>query len=97
MPTFTVAIRGTKFRPPEAREVARSLTPHEVVTIEPDPDNEFDPNALKIIARGQFIGYVQKDMAEHLAARLDGPTEAYVSEHKDVGTKDELYLIEITV
>lgn len=96
MSTFTVAIRGIKFRPPEAKEVARNLTPHEVVTIEPDPLNEYDPNALKIIARGQFIGFVQKDMAEHIAPRLEGETEAYVSEHRD-GSKDDLYLIEITV
>lgn len=95
MPTFTVAIRGTKFRPSEAREVAGNLSPHQNVTLEPDPSNDHDPNAIKIIAQDQFIGYVQKDMAAVLASRLDGLTEAYVSENTD--PQSGLYLIEVTI
>lgn len=96
MPTFTVAIRGNKFRPAAAKEAARNLSPHEVVIIRPDPTNEHDPNALKIIANNEvFIGFVQRDMAAVIAARLDGDTLGFVSEHSD--PQSGLYLIEVTV
>lgn len=97
MPTFTVAIRGNKFRPAAAKEAARNLSPHEVVIIRPDPTNEFDPNALMIIANNDiFIGFVQKDMAAVMAARLDGEdTLGFVSEHSDPSSG--LYLIEVTI
>lgn len=95
MPTFTVAIKGTKFRPPEAREVARNLSPHQVVTLVPDPENEFDSNAIKIMVKDQFIGFVQKDMAAVLAARIDGEAVGYVSENADPNSG--LYLVEVTV
>lgn len=95
MPTFIVAIRGIKFRPLEAREVARNLSPHEVVIIRPDPLNEYDPNALAIIANNEvFIGFVQKDMAKVIAPRLDGDTLGFVSENID---PTGLRFIEITV
>lgn len=95
MPTFTVAVRGTKFRPPEAQEIAAHLGPLEPVTLEPEPFNEHDPNAIKVIARGEFIGYLQKNMAVFLAARLDGETQAYASENIDQWSG--LRFIEVTV
>jgi hypothetical protein len=97
MPTYTVAIRGTKFRPPEAREVAKHLTPHESVLLEPEPKNPYDENAIKIIVKDQFIGFVQADIAAVLSPILQGADHglaAYVSEERDTSG---LHFIEVTV
>ena len=32
----------------------------------PEPDNEFDPNAIKVIVEGYFLGYVSKGYAKQL-------------------------------
>lgn len=95
MPTFTVRLMGTKFRPSEAREVAKALAPHENVTLVPERDNQYDPHAIKIEARGQFIGYVQRDMAAVLYPYAWEPMTAYVSEEKDA--KGEFNLIEVVI
>lgn len=36
-----------------------------------EPDNPFDPNAVRIEALGRKIGYVPRDDAERLASRMD--------------------------
>jgi hypothetical protein len=84
MPTYTVQIRGVKFRPREAREIANNLTPNETVRLEAEPDNPYDPCAIQVIAQGEFIGYVQKDMAKVLHPYTYEPMTAYVSEMKDM-------------
>lgn len=100
MPTFTVRLMGTKFRPPEAREVASNLKPHENVTLVAEPENEYDRNAIRVEVHGEFIGYVQKDMAAALQQYIfwtpDGqePLTGYVSEDRD---QAGLHLIEVSV
>jgi hypothetical protein len=36
-----------------------------------DPDNEHDPNAIQVIADGQQLGWVPRELAEELAPKLD--------------------------
>jgi hypothetical protein len=95
MPTFTVRLMGTKFRPREAREIASHLQPNDPVTLEAEPDNAYDPCAIKVIAQGEFIGYVQKDMAQVLHPYAFEPMTAYVSENMDA--KGEYHLIEVVI
>ena len=38
----------------------KSLRPNGVVSFEAEPDNEYDPNAVKVMYKGDHIGYVPK-------------------------------------
>ncbi len=37
-----------------------------------EPDNPYDPNAVRVVLSGEHIGYVPKSVAEHLAPAMDG-------------------------
>lgn len=60
-------VRGIRFRPEEARAEAASLLIGDIVTLEPEPDNKHDQNAVKVYANGVWIGYVQKELSEMVA------------------------------
>ena len=69
----TTTLAGANFRPSEARAVCKALEIGEAVTLEADPDNEYDENAVRIMARGEFIGFVAKaDNSAVSAALLRG-------------------------
>lgn len=65
------AIAGVQFRPKAIKEAIRLLAPGDQLELERDPENAFDPNAIKIMADGQFLGFVQKQVAAYLAPELD--------------------------
>lgn len=51
----------------------KKLRPSGVVSFEAEPDNEYDPNAVKVMYKGQHIGYVPKsEYAQKIA--LDSGT-----------------------
>lgn len=56
-------------------KIAR-LQGHEPCRIEPEPDNPYDPNALKVMiasAEGpQHVGYVPRQLAAEIAPHLEG-------------------------
>lgn len=53
------------------QEALDALYPGAQVTLVREPDNEADPNAVKIQAAGVDIGYVSKSRAVKLAERMD--------------------------
>lgn len=71
-------VRGTSFRPASAKAVAAALQPGEIVQLDPEPTNPYDPSAVRVIARGEFIGYVQKELSADVTELLGGPTIATV-------------------
>lgn len=61
---FTSPIQGVKFRPKHIREVVANLKKGEELSLEAEPHNEYDSNAIRIInADGDFLGYVEKGTA----------------------------------
>lgn len=36
----------------------------------PEPDNEFDPNALKVCVAGEQLGYINSDLAKKMTAMM---------------------------
>lgn len=40
-------------------------------SLEPDPDNEYDPNAIKVLANGVHIGYIKKGSTAHIKKLMD--------------------------
>ena len=54
-------IVGNKFRPAGAQAVFNQLAVGDEVFLELEPTNEHDPFAVKVLARGNHIGYVPRD------------------------------------
>lgn len=46
---FESVLRGLSFRPLSAKEVANKLEDGAQLKLEREPDNEHDPNAIKVI------------------------------------------------
>lgn len=61
-------VRGIPYEGRE--EFASQVTRGDTLQLEPEPENPFDPNAIKIIYRGNQIGYVQSDVAKIVAREL---------------------------
>ncbi len=55
-------VKGIYYRDNEAIEAARTLSKGNNLYLEPEPDNPYDGNALKILTENNiFIGYVDRD------------------------------------
>ena len=66
---------GLSFRPSEAKAAYRNLEEGDTVWLDKEPDNKYDPNAVKVlveIADDDYIhiGYVAKGEAAVLSPRL---------------------------
>lgn len=61
MEVFATVV-GVTFRPPEAKEIVKSLTPSdgEKLSLEAEPTNEYDSNAVKVMCEGMHIGYLAR-------------------------------------
>lgn len=61
-------IRGIPYEGRE--EFASQVVQGEHLLLEPEPDNTYDPNAIKVIYRDHQIGYVQSDAAKIIAREI---------------------------
>lgn len=68
-------IVGTQFRPIEAQKVYNALDAGDEITLEREPDNQYDSNAVAVYAFGVHIGYIPRTMNSELAAALDAGRE----------------------
>jgi hypothetical protein len=59
-----------------------------VGTLEPEPTNEYDPNAIKVLAAdGHHVGYVPKDMTDEIRDNVTLPCQCYCY----IGENDGVY------
>lgn len=77
---FQAALMGANFRPKETREVLVGLPTGQELSLEREPENPYDPNAVKVIfdagtgdsgPKPIFLGFVEKAIAEEIAPLLD--------------------------
>lgn len=74
---LTLAIVGTKFRGPEIIALVNSLSTGTPLFLEPEPENTFDPGAVKVLTEdGTHIGYVKADQTKQLAGISTWPLPA---------------------
>lgn len=70
---------GMHFRPPLAREICSTLEVGAELSLEREPENPHDPNAIKVIytLEGEpiHIGYIERDKAIFIADDLDAIVE----------------------
>lgn len=72
---FQAALMGVNFRGKEVSQLVAALPVGETAfTFERDPENAYDPNAVKVLYGGdpgEFIGFVAKEVAEEIAPLMD--------------------------
>ena len=71
--TFFPPLVGINFRHLDARTVASNLAEGDILTLEREPSNQFDINAIKVIhpESGEFIGYIARMVAAEIAVLID--------------------------
>jgi len=55
----------------QMNKVINDLVEGEELNLVPEPDNKFDPNAIKIEYEGTMLGYVPKKLSAEIAAALE--------------------------
>jgi hypothetical protein len=63
-------VAGVQFRP-NYKEAVKKIEEGDAATLEAEPTNKFDPNAVKIVCKGFFIGYVPKKFSSDISAFLE--------------------------
>jgi hypothetical protein len=71
--SYITKLQGISFRSAEVKETLKRIRADETeldieVTLEHEPTNQYDPNAVKILFDGTFVGYVEKEIAADIAA-----------------------------
>lgn len=88
MLTYTARLRGVGFRGPEITNIVRLLEPGDLMSIEPEFDNKYDPNAIKVIlSQGDtdhFLGYIGKEWAADIAPQLKDENDEVRDDAPDV-------------
>jgi len=72
-PTFPeVRLVGAHFRGAEAVEYASALQGGEIFSLEREPENQFDQNAIKVLTPGGLhIAYVERGQAAWISGHMD--------------------------
>ena len=87
MPTFpNVRVVGMHFRGGGAKDVAAAITEATPITLEREPDNQFDAYAIKVLVEDMHIGYIERGQAAWISPLLDdGDTaSATFTHHEEV-------------
>ena len=63
---------GAFFLGAEEKAWAESCPPNTPVTLEAEPDNQYDPYAVRVYANGIAIGYIPADVSPMLSLFLQG-------------------------
>lgn len=71
------SLAGLNFRPASAKEAVDAIAVGDELTLERDPTNEYDSNAVRVIdpASGEFIGFIPKVDNTEIAQALDDGLE----------------------
>ncbi|MDR3715868.1 MAG: DEAD/DEAH box helicase [Puia sp.] len=74
--SFNFNIRGIPFVQ-ERMDVSRTINVHDELNYERERTNEFDPYAIKILARGIQVGYVPREYARLISVEIDVNNTSY--------------------
>ena len=62
---------GMHFRPEGAKQIAASLEPGDSVTLQREPGNPHDENAIMVLVEDFHIGYIEREDAAWIAPHAD--------------------------
>lgn len=100
-PNFKGNLVGINFRPAEVRELIKALSVGDSLTLERDPLNPYDENAVKVFYEGdlsdlEFLGFIERGIAASLARWMDEGWLYTATIHSPTEDKRAPWLIEIT-
>ena len=52
-------------------KIIREIKPKILLELQPEPENKFDPNAVRILMGDDFLGYVPKKFSSEVSAMLE--------------------------
>lgn len=64
--SYETRIAGSSYYPD-----SRYINVNDQLTIQREPTNEYDPNAIKLLHNRKLVGYVPKDIARELCSKID--------------------------
>jgi hypothetical protein len=86
------AVKGLFFRSKEDQEAACTLQVGDPLHMEHEPDNQKDPNAMKVtMMDGHHIGYVDKNSARYVRENMPRLVKFVVSKVDDYGDPPYIY------
>lgn len=95
--TFPIAC--VKFRPPSVYALLQTLEDGSVFELVPEPENKFDPNAVKIMyfdgIEDIHIGYVPKNFSAEVSAALEIEPYCCIAKNFAPGKKSWEYEVEL--
>ena len=104
MKTYSCNVAGATYANPDGssrQSILRDIAAQDSIALElePEPDNKHDPNAVKVIANGQQIGYVPGYIAKSLAPRLErgGSATVRLKELDVPASRNGVYSMSITI
>lgn len=74
---LVISIRGIPY---EGRETIASMVSRgDILSIEPEPENLYDPNAIRILYQNQILGYVPREKSAILQRELKAGTPIHIT------------------
>lgn len=68
---YDVAVVGMHFRGREIKEMVASFIPPLELELEREPHNAYDEWAIKVLYKGEHIGYIERNEAAWIAPFMD--------------------------
>ena len=95
MPHKETYLAGVAYRSKEARAIADALAEGDELTLELEPSNEHDPDAVAVFREGVHIGYITSYHATEIAAwvRLGRVAKCCASRGSKGGLKVNIHQI----
>ena len=67
------------------KTVVETLDPDQILKLEKDPDNKYDPNAIKILnSDGKMVGFVPKQFNQSILKKFDKISTKYTLKVKSI-------------
>ena len=69
-PDFKLGPKALKEQYDDADVIPKLIPGYIQVVLEPEPDNQYDPNAVKVLMNGLLVGYVKKESCSQVKELL---------------------------
>lgn len=66
------------------------------ITLEPEPTNQYDPNAIRVIHAGFHLGYVPKAVTHLVGPIINGPHTAHLRGYFPDKKAEERFIVKVT-
>lgn len=79
---YETHIAGHRFRPLSTKEMYEEVPEDSELLLEPEPTNKHDPWAVKVMADGEFVGYIPKELSPDVSKIIaDGRLERCIKKN----------------